>query len=199
MQLCSFCCPFKFRCCQGQIIIKVWNHHAWSSPKISSHWASLYKLHLLDLLCSVRLCRFSGGDSRLLPMQQEGPCCGAVIALWYSSLQDPGVFGSHCRFFSHSRSPSFSSPVLHSNITCPVLWSLSSLVSLPMVFELSLGDGTPLGTVTMALLMVLHHGRKNTGINWKSMIEVIPNFRQAGSLIQCLHFSFVLALMLIQE
>ena len=108
MQLCSFCCPSKFRCCQGQIIIKVWNHHAWSSPKISSHWASLYKLHLLSLLCSVRLCRFSGGDSRLLPMQQEGSCCGAVIALmWYSLLQDPDVFGSHCKFFSHSRSSSF--------------------------------------------------------------------------------------------
>lgn len=68
-----------------------------------------------------------------------------------------------------------------------------------MLFELSLGDGALPGTETMALLMVLHHGRENTGINRKSMTEVIPNFRQAGSLTQRPHFSFVLALVLTQE
>jgi len=61
--------------------------------------------------------------------------------------------------------PFLSSPRLHSNNTCPVLWTLSSLVSLPMLFELSLSDGALLGTETMALLMVLHHGRESPGMS----------------------------------
>lgn len=156
MQLCSFCCPSKFRCCQEQIIINVWSHHAWSSWKTSSHWASLYKLHLFSFLCSARLWGFSGADSTLLPMQQKGPCCGAVTALmWQSLLQYPNVSGSHCKFFSHSRSPSF----LLQNYTATVLWTFSSFVPLPMLFEPSLRDGALLRTETMALLMVLHHGK----------------------------------------
>lgn len=49
----------------------------------------LSKPHPWSCLCTVRLCLFRGGDSRLLPMQCEGPCCGALVALtWYSLLQD---------------------------------------------------------------------------------------------------------------
>lgn len=53
--------------------------------------------------------------------------------------------------------PVLYSPRLHGNITCPVLWTPSSFLNCHSVLEL-------LGT-EMVLLMVLHHGRENTGIN----------------------------------
>lgn len=92
-------------------------------------------------------------------LEHEEPCCGAVIALtWYSLLQDADVFGSHCKCFSHSRFPSFifQDYTATSHALCsepfPAFWTVTQWWNF-------------LGT-EMALLMVLHHGRESTGINW---------------------------------
>lgn len=65
---------------------------------------------------------------------------------------------SHCTCFSHSRFPSFSLQdyTAASHALCsepfPAFWTVTQWWNF-------------LGT-EMALLMVLHHGRENTGINW---------------------------------
>lgn len=189
MQLHSFCRPSKFRCCQSQIVIKVWNYHGWSSPKISSHWSSLYKLHLLKGVCSSVVAE---------QVQWEwfhAAAHAAGRALLWKSNSSNVIFiapGSRCfsvplQILQIFQIPFISSPTLHSNITCSVLWTLYSLVSLPMLFEMYTQC---LRTETTALL--LHHARENDGINWKSIIEAIPNFRQPDSLTQCNAFHLFL-------
>lgn len=88
-----------------------------------------------------------------------------MALLWssYSSnmiLTAPGCrfFRSHCKCFSHSRSPSFIlwdyTATTHALCSepCPAFWMVTQWQNF-------------LGT-EMALLMVLHHGRENTEINW---------------------------------